>query len=209
MFLTKNDFKKDTFISFIFLFKVITLRIRIIFWSLINKISLKMVNIKFGKGCRFLGWSLIKRYPQSIIKIGNNCLFNSVVDFNLIGVNRPCTISTQDRNAQLIIGDNCGFSGASISSFLYIKIGNNVRVGANVLITDSDWHSDDYRSGENKPVIIHNNVWLGVNSVILKGVTIGENSVVGANSVVTKDIPSNVIAAGNPCKVIKAINKIF
>jgi acetyltransferase-like isoleucine patch superfamily enzyme len=54
-------------------------------------------------------------------------------------------------------------------------------------------------------VVIGDNVWLGVNSVVLKGVTIGKNSVIGANSVVTRDIPPNVIAAGNPCKVIKQI----
>lgn len=57
-----------------------------------------------------------------------------------------------------------------------------------------------------KPVTIGDNVWLGGNVVVLPGVTIGENTVIGAGSVVTKDIPSNVIAVGNPCKVIKNIN---
>lgn len=100
---------------------------------------------------------------------------------------------------------NCGFSGTIIGAFTTIKLGNNVRCGANTLITDSDWHEDDPRAGKAKPVVIGDNVWLGVNAVVLKGVTIGENSVIGANSVVAKNIPANVIAAGNPCKVLKSL----
>ena len=99
----------------------------------------------------------------------------------------------------------CGFSGTVIGAFLNVKLGKNVRCGANTLITDSDWHTDDYRTGENKEVIIDDNVWLGYGVKVLKGVHIGKNSLIGANSVVTRDIPANVIAAGNPCKVIKSI----
>ena len=55
-------------------------------------------------------------------------------------------------------------------------------------------------------IIIGNNVWIGGNVVINPGITIGENSVIGSGSVVTKDIPSNVVAAGNPCKVLRAIS---
>ena len=66
---------------------------------------------------------------------------------------------------------------------------------------------DDPRSGKCKPIIIEDNVWLGINSSVLKGVTIGKNSVIGAGSVVTKNIPANVIAAGNPCRVIKKIEE--
>ena len=84
-------------------------------------------------------------------------------------------------------------------------IGNNVKVGANTVITDTDWHYEDTRSGRDADVYIGDNVWLGYGVVVLKGVTIGENSVIGARSVVTHDIPANVIAAGNPCKVIREI----
>ena len=72
------------------------------------------------------------------------------------------------------------FSGTVIGVFTNINLGNNVRCGANTLITYSDWHLDDYRSGEPKPIIIKNNVWLGVNVTVLKGVTIGENRLIGA-----------------------------
>jgi tetrahydrodipicolinate N-succinyltransferase len=126
---------------------------------------------------------------------------------NLIGVNRPCILSTHGGTDNFIkIGEGTGLSGTVIGSFSQITIGKNVKCGANTLITDSDWHLDDPRSSPPRPIIIGDNVWLGVNSVVLKGVTIGENSVIGANSLVVKDIPANVIAAGNPCKVIKSLN---
>ena len=84
-------------------------------------------------------------------------------------------------------------------------IGQEVRCGANTIICDTDYHPDDWRSGAAREVIIEDRVWLGANVVVLKGVKIGRNSLIGANSVVTKDIPNNVIAAGNPCKVLKKI----
>ncbi|MDP3115406.1 MAG: DapH/DapD/GlmU-related protein [Candidatus Cloacimonadaceae bacterium] len=73
------------------------------------------------------------------------------------------------------------------------------------MITDGDWHSKDSRVGNPLPIYIEDNVWIGLNVLVMKGVTIGQNSIIGAGSVVTKDIPANVIAAGNPCKVIKEI----
>ena len=79
-------------------------------------------------------------------------------------------ISTLTEKAVLEIGNNSGFSGTVIGAFVSVKIGNNVRCGANTLITDSDWHTDDPRVSDAMPVIIGNNVWLGVNVVVLKGV---------------------------------------
>ena len=84
------------------------------------------------------------------------------------------------------------------------------RSGGNTLITDFDWHDVDplkrhMSEGGSSPVIIEENVWLGTNAIVLKGVRIGKNSVIGAGSVVSSDIPSNVIAAGNPCVVKKKL----
>lgn len=162
-------------------------------------------SVKVGRHLNFDGKCYFKRYPGSLISIGDNCDFRSRVNSNLIGINRPCSISTLTQEAKIEIGNNCGFSGTVIGAFKSIKIGNNVRCGANTLITDSDWHLDDHRAGEPKDVVIGDNVWLGINVVVLKGVSIGNNTLIGANSVITKDIPSDVIAAGNPCKVIKQI----
>lgn len=167
-----------------------------------NQLSAAWWGITTGKNSSFDGKCHFKRYPKSTISIGNNCEFLSRANANLIGINRPCMVSTLTESAVIEIGDNCGFSGTVIGAFTSIKIGNNVRCGANTLITDSDWHPDDPRVGVSKGVIIGNNVWLGLNAVVLKGVEIGENTVIGANSLVTKNIPANVIAAGNPCKEI-------
>lgn len=161
--------------------------------------------IKLGRGINFYGKCYFKKFPKSSIKIGDGCEFLSKANANLIGINRPCIVSTLTEEANLEIGKNCGFSGTVIGAFSSIKIGDNVRCGANTLITDSDWHPEDQRIGPSKPVIIGNNVWLGINVVVLKGVEIGENTIIGANSVVTKNIGPNVIAAGNPCKEIAKI----
>lgn len=176
-------------------------------WSLIFYIRARYLwNIKLGKACRCCGNTILKKAPGSSIKIGNHCRFiSSANSFNLIGINRPCIIATHISQSNLEIGDHSGFSGTVIGAFKSIKIGKNVKCGANSLITDSDWHLQDPRSGKCRPVKIGDNVWLGEGVKVLKGVTIGENSVIGAGSVVTKDIPGNVIAAGNPAKVISRI----
>ena len=163
-------------------------------------------NIEHGKNLKFYGLTKFKRSSSGHIKIGDACTFRSWSTSNLIGINRPCIMISLAHESKLEIGDNCGFSGTVIGCFKDIIIGNHVKCGANTLITDSDWHPEDPRSAEPKAIHIHDNVWLGVNVTVLKGVSIGKNSVIGAGSVVTRDIPANVIAAGNPCKVIKKLD---
>jgi acetyltransferase-like isoleucine patch superfamily enzyme len=176
--------------------------------NLTTKPVLFLKKIKFRKGCNFFGRAYFYRFPTAIIDIGENCTFRSTDISNLIGVNRRCIISALYKNSTIRIGDNCGFSGVTIGALKEITIGKNLICGANVIISDYDWHNADPTMRfemcmDAKPVIIRDNVFIGVNSIIWKGVTIGENSVIGANSVVTKSIPANVFAAGNPCKIIK------
>lgn len=162
-------------------------------------------NLIIGKNSVFIGFPKIKNKQGGKIKIGNYCTFLSKSTSNLIGINRPCIISTLKSDARIIIGNNCGFSGTVIGAFEKIEIMDNVRCGANTLITDSDWHLDDPRAGKPAPILIEENVWLGEGVKVLKGVIIGKNTVIGAGSVVTRSIPANVIAAGNPCRIIKNI----
>jgi acetyltransferase-like isoleucine patch superfamily enzyme len=154
----------------------------------------------------FHGRTRFRRFPGSQITIGKNCQLLSSPSANLIGINRPCIVSTMTRQAVVRVGDDCGFSGTVIGAFDSVVLGTHVVCGANTLITDSHWHPEDPRSGAPAPVKIGNNVWLGVNSIVLKGVTIGDNSVIGAGSIVTSEIPPNAVAAGNPCRVIKLLN---
>ncbi len=179
--------------------------------SFLSNLLLGLKGAKIGKKCKFYGTPIINRSFGSRIEIGSYCSFRSDKTSNLVGLNRKCILATFGEKTEIIIGNNSGFSGTVIGAANSIKIGNNVLSGANVLITDFDWHPIDpakrhtSEGVKSAPVVIKDNVWLGINSVILKGVTIGENTVIGANSVVVKDIPANVIAAGNPCKVIKKL----
>lgn len=100
-------------------------------------------------------------------------------------------------------------SGTVVGAAECVVIGDDVLCGSNVTITDTDWHGikpDERRkAGRTAPVLIKNNVWLGLNVVVLKGVTIGENSIISAGSVVNKSIPPNVIAGGMPAAPIRPL----
>ncbi|MBN2332045.1 MAG: acyltransferase [Deltaproteobacteria bacterium] len=105
------------------------------------------------------------------------------------------------------IGNRCA-PGMNSSCYIQarngIVFGHNVRVGPGVGIISSGHDLNDYdRHVQGPPVRIGSNVWIGMNAVIMPGVTIGDNVVIGAGSIVTADIPSNAIAAGNPCRVVK------
>lgn len=91
-----------------------------------------------------------------------------------------------------------------------ITIGKHVLIGPNVTLCTTGHSIHPKHRGDGMysfPITIEDNVWLGANVIVLPGVTIGENSVIGAGSVVTKDIPANVIALGSPCKVYREINE--
>jgi acetyltransferase-like isoleucine patch superfamily enzyme len=111
-----------------------------------------------------------------------------------------------NKNAILILGKGYVNNNAGIHCFNKITIGNNVVISENVMIRDSDNHKL-YENGlekiVSKPIEIKDNVWIGMNCVILKGVIIGEGAVIAAGSVVTKSVPAGCLVAGVPAKVIK------
>ncbi|MBL4827623.1 MAG: acyltransferase, partial [Spongiibacteraceae bacterium] len=111
---------------------------------------------------------------------------------------------------KITIGDYVLLSpGCRISASDEIIIGNSVMVANGVYITDSDWHGIYDRTARTTavtPVHIGDNVWLGDRSTVLKGVTIGENTIVAAGAVVSKNMPANVVLAGNPAKVVKHLD---
>lgn len=110
---------------------------------------------------------------------------------------------------KISIGKNCTINqGVQIYSRDKVYIGNNVRISANTIIYSG---SLDINEGPpyihyKEPVTIEDNVWLATSVIILPGVTIGTNSIIAANSVVTSNIPANVLAGGTPAKFIKTLN---
>jgi acetyltransferase-like isoleucine patch superfamily enzyme len=117
-------------------------------------------------------------------------------------------------SGKIHIGDYCLLCpGVRISSATHIRMGDNCMLASGVYITDSDWHDIYNRTaiGKTAPIEIADNVWVGDSAIICKGVSIGENSIVGAGAVVVEPIPSNCIAAGNPARIVKRLDpdKIF
>ncbi|MEQ8514230.1 MAG: acyltransferase [Chromatocurvus sp.] len=99
--------------------------------------------------------------------------------------------------------------GSRINASDDIEIGDGTMLANGCYITDSDWHGVYDRTARDPrvtPVRIGRNVWLGDHAAVLKGVTVGDNSVIGARAVVTRDIPANVIAAGNPARVVRELD---
>lgn len=99
--------------------------------------------------------------------------------------------------------------GVRLDSASEIIVGRNSMLAAGVYLTDADWHDMYDRTrpiGATAPVVLEDNVWVGDGSIVCKGVRIGANSVIGAGSVVTRDVPANVIAAGNPARTVRALD---
>ena len=126
----------------------------------------------------------------------------------------PVKLFADKPGAVISIGKNTRIHGSAIHAFESIEIGKNCLIAANCQIFDGNGHATSFDDVENRintkggsrPVCIKDNVWLGVNVVVLPGVTIGEGSIVSANSVVTKDIPAMSVVRGNPATVVKVVN---
>lgn len=158
---------------------------------------------------------IITKQNNGKLSIGNKFKCSNKIKSNSIGLIQPCVFNIATEGSEIIIGNNVGISGSTINATKSIKIGNNVLVGSGCLITDTDSHPINWQERINDlndktmsaPIVIEDNVFIGARSIILKGVTIGMNSVIAAGSVVTKSVPSNCIAGGNPAKVIKYLNE--
>lgn len=177
---------------------------------LINLAILKIRKVSCGKNLRTFGLMFIR--GTGCIQIGNNVKINSCRETNPIGGDTK-TILHAKGDGRIYIGDNTGISNAAIIALECIKIGKNVFIGGNCKIYDHDFHSLDYEerireinpTGKSQPVVIKEGAFIGAHCIILKGVTIGEKSIIGAGSVVTRSVPDNEIWAGNPAHFIRKV----
>lgn len=173
-------------------------------------------NLAYRRGFKnpvtIYGLPIVVLFPKTCIENGRHFTLISSAYFSETGVNHPVMLRTLAPDARIVIGDNVGISGGGIVAAKEVVLGNNVMIGGNSFITDTDFHALEpdarrfNRAGISvKPVRIEDNVFIGMDCLILKGVTIGENSVIGAGSVVTQSIPADSVAAGNPARVIKSL----
>jgi len=179
-----------------------------------NRIKLKIIGIQYGKNCIIHGNLGIKLNSDSIVQIGDDFYLSSGNHINPLAKNLQGHICV-NKGAKLIIGNRVGMSSPVIWAHKSIKIGNHVKFGANVIVMDSDAHSlnfllrrdasVDMQHKKDAEIVIEDDAFIGMNTIIMKGVTIGARSIIGAGSIVTKSIPADCIAAGNPAMIIKRI----
>jgi acetyltransferase-like isoleucine patch superfamily enzyme len=157
-------------------------------------------------------YGLIRIWNDGSIVIGSESTLNSCWLNNKSGGGQTKLSLVTEKNGKISIGKNVGISNSTIYSSSQVTIEDNVWIGVNNVIYDTDFHSiyyDDRMNGniniKSKPVIIEQGAWIGGHCIILKGVTIGAYSVIGAGSVVTQNVPAREVWGGNPAKFIKKI----
>jgi len=171
-----------------------------------------LAGVGWGRGWALYGLPIIQRHRDGRILIGDRLNLRSTYASNPLAPAHPVVLTAREAGAVLTIGDDFGMTGGSIVCALRVTIGARVTVGANCVITDTDFHPLDpalrYQrpdDGATAPVTIADDVFVGMHCLILKGVTIGRGSVIGAGSVVTRDVPPGVVAAGNPARVVRTL----
>lgn len=177
--------------------------------NIFNYVLLRIKKVKKGHNLRING--RIGIYGDGNIIIGDNVTIHSMPRFNPIGGVK--TLLQTRNGGRIVIGNNVGMSHCAITAYECVEIKDNVLIGSGVRIFDTDFHSLDYdiRIGKkpgkptSKAIIIDEGAFIGTMSIVLKGVHIGKHSIVGAGSIVTKDIPDQEIWAGNPAKFIRKL----
>ena len=178
-----------------------------------------LMGVQYGRN--MMVFNKIYLMGNGHVKIGDNLVFRSGDGLNALSRNIRGILFT-DAHGNILLGNNVGISSACLWSKCRITIGDNVNIGADSLIIDTDAHPHNYfeRRREFKintgkleyenyipsaPIIIDDDVWIGTRCQILKGVHIGARSIIAAGSVVTKDIPADVVAGGVPCRIIRQL----
>ena len=175
------------------------------------RISLRNKSFALGSNRKFRGFPHLEVFPMAKISIGDNVLLNSWNVGYHLSMFHPVKILLHSNTSVLSIGDNTRIHGTCIHVKSKVSIGNNCLIAANTQIFDCNGHPTAMANPESrleqtdqpKPILIHDNVWIGTGCIILPGSEIGKGSIIGAGSVVNGIIPAESIAKGNPAVVIE------
>ncbi|AZV55533.1 acyltransferase [Clostridium sp. AWRP] len=188
-------------------------KIRKVFEKIVNMILFHYFGVDLGgKTYHIEGILTIRADTKHSITIGKNVEFRSGKKYNIIGGDTRLILRTY-RGGKIAIGNNVGISNSSLVSMNNIIIEDDVMIGGSCKIWNTDFHSlnmeqrmESYDTNiQSAPIRIKRGAFIGACSIVLKGVTIGEKSIVGAGSVVTKSIPDGEIWGGAPAKFIRKI----
>ena len=175
------------------------------------------IKLETNGAIRILGNQPIFKLPgKSKIVLGSKVVLNSDHKHSNTALTFNCTLVC-GLHGKIEIGSNTMLNGVSVTAYNSVTIGENCQIASCTLISDTDFHpvnsklreresmgyKIDHAEVNKSAVTIGNNVWIGWGCIILKGVNIGDNSIIAAGSVVLNDIPANVLAAGNPAIVKK------
>lgn len=173
------------------------------------RLGFALAGVQWGRRWRIFGMPILQKHRGSEICLGDGLELRSTPASNPLRPFQPVVLSTRRRGAVIRVGKDCGATGAVLVAEERIEVGDRVLLGANVLITDTDFHplAPDQRrrtpqAGAHAPVVIEDDVFVGTQAIILKGVRIGRGAVVGAGAVVTRTVPPGAIVAGNPARVV-------
>ena len=182
------------------------------FFTPFTKFLFYINGIKYGNNLKILGFLKIDITKRGFVRVGDNLSINSGHNYNVIGRQQKTIIVV---DGKLTIGSNVGMSSTAIVCKHKISIGNHVKLGGGVCIYDTDFHSLDPKirrdsnldklNAKSAAIVLKDNVFVGAHSTILKGVTVGENSIIGACSLVSRSIPANQIWGGNPARFIREV----
>ncbi len=188
--------------------------LRVRWWRATVPGALRRRGVRVGDKAVFYGMPIVTRAEGSTLELGERAVLTSDSAFTALGVSRPCVLRTMRPGARLVVGADCGLSGAVICAAESVTLGRECLLGADVLVADNDFHplAPERRRFENDParigsapVRIGDNVFIGTRAIVLKGVTIGSNSVIAAGSVVVSDVPPDCIAGGVPARVLRRL----